>query len=101
MNSCSIWAASSVSRRHAWLEVRHGEEIDFYYSVRPRSYEAPAFALRDTRALRAEALEYYRAEVHLREGGRDYDIMGWRGDDVINDVLDHYQRHLHFLGAMR
>ena len=94
-------AVESPEDGRAWLEVRHGDEIDFYYSVRPRAYEAPAFALRDTRTRRAEALKYYRAEVHLREGGRDYDIMGWRGEDVINDVLDHYQRHLHFLGAMR
>ena len=94
-------AVESPEDGRAWLEVRHGDEIDFYYSVRPRSYEAPAFVLADTRPRRAEALKYYRAEVHLREGGRDYDIMGWRGEDVVNDVLDHYQRHLHFLGAMR
>ncbi|MBW3550830.1 MAG: BCCT family transporter, partial [Proteobacteria bacterium] len=85
----------------AWLEVRHGDEVDFYYSVRPRPYEAPAFVLRDTGARRAEQLKHYRAEVHLREGGRDYDIMGWRREHVINDVLDHYQRHLHFLNAVR
>lgn len=83
-----------------WLEVAHGEAIDFYYSVRPRAYDPPAFALRDTRSDRAERLRYFRAEVHLREGGQDYDIMGWRRDDVINDVLDHYQRHLHFLRAV-
>ncbi|MDX1549314.1 MAG: choline BCCT transporter BetT [Lysobacter spongiicola] len=84
-----------------WVEVGHGEEIDFYYSVRPRPYEPPAFAMSDTRASRAEALKYYRAEVHLREGGQDYDIMGWTREAVINDVLDHYQRHLHFLAAVR
>ena len=50
---------------------------------------------------RGEALKYYRAEVHLREGGQDYDIMGWREETVINDVLDHYGRHLHFLAAVR
>jgi len=84
-----------------WVEVGHGEEIDFYYSVRPRPYEPPAFAMSDTRASRAEALKYYRAEVHLREGGQDYDIMGWTREAVINDVIDHYQRHLHFLAAVR
>ncbi|KGM56704.1 choline transporter [Lysobacter arseniciresistens ZS79] len=84
-----------------WVEVGHGEEIDFHYSVRPRPYEPPAFVLNDTRDERAEALKYYRAEVHLREGGQDYDIMGWRGETVINDVLDHYGRHLHFLAAVR
>lgn len=84
-----------------WVEVRHGSEIDFYYSVRARPYEPPAFVMSDTRARQAEALKYYRAEVHLREGGQDYDIMGWREETVINDVLDHYGRHLHFLAAVR
>ena len=84
-----------------WIEVRHGAEIDFFYSVHPRPYEPPSFVLRDTRPRRMEALRYYRAEVHLREGGQNYDIMGWSGADVINDVLDHYERHLHFLHAVR
>jgi choline/glycine/proline betaine transport protein len=85
----------------AWVEVRHGDEIDFFYSVHPRPYEPPSFVLRDTRPSRAEALKYYRAEVHLREGGQDYDIMGWSKQDVINDVLDQYERHMHFLNAVR
>ncbi|MDV3240050.1 MAG: choline BCCT transporter BetT [Gammaproteobacteria bacterium] len=85
----------------AWIEVRHGDEIDFFYSVHPRPYEPPSFVLRDTRPRRAEELKYYRAEVHLREGGQDYDIMGWSGADVINDILDQYERHLHFLHAVR
>ncbi len=84
-----------------WVEVRHGDEIDFFYSIHPRAYEPPSFVLRDTRAERAEALKYFRAEVHLREGGQDYDIMGWSRDDVINDVLDQYERHMHFLLAVR
>ena len=85
----------------AWIEVRHGDEIDFFYSVHPRPHEPPSFVLRDTRPRRAEALKYYRAEVHLREGGQDYDITGWSSADVINDILDHYERHLHFLHAVR
>ena len=85
----------------AWIEVRHGEEIDFYYSVHPRAYDPPSFTLRDTRRERAEALKYYGAEVHLREGGQDYDIMGWSRSDVINDVLDQYERHMRFLQAVR
>ena len=85
----------------ARLEVLHGEEIDFHYAVRPHAYEAPAFVISDTRGQRAEALRYYRAEVHLREGGQDYDVMGWRREDVLHDVLDQYQRHLHFLGRVR
>lgn len=84
-----------------WVEVRHGEEIDFFYAVHPRAYEAPSFVMRDTKPERAEALKYYRAEVHLSEGGQDYDIMNWSKHDVINDVLDQYERHMHFLHTVR
>lgn len=40
-----------------------------------------------------EERRFYRAEVFLREGGQDYDIMGWSREDVIGDVLDQYERH--------
>ena len=84
----------------AWVEVRHGEEIDFYYSARPHAYEPPTLVMRDTTGERAEELKYYRAEVHLSEGGQDYDIMGWAKEDVLNDVLEQYERHVHFLTAV-
>ncbi len=84
-----------------WIEVRHGDEIDFFYSVHPRPYEPPAFVLRDTLPSRRSPRKHYRAEVHLREGSQDYDIMGWSKHDVINDVLDQYERHMHFLSAVR
>ncbi|TXK62134.1 BCCT family transporter [Alkalisalibacterium limincola] len=85
----------------AWVEVRHGDEIDFFYSVRMRPYEPPAFVLGDTRTRRQKELAYFRAEVHLREGGLGYDVMGWSREALINDVLDHYQRHLDFLDRVR
>ena len=84
-----------------WVEVRHGDEVDFFYSIHPRAYEPPSFVLRDTRPDRAEELKYFHAEVHLREGGQDYDIMSWSRSNIINDVLDQYERHLHFLHAVR
>ena len=84
-----------------WVEVSHGEAVDFYYSVQPRAFEAPAFAMSDTRGRRADALKYWRADVYLPEGGQDYDVMGWSKESVINDVLDHYHRHLNFLEAVR
>ncbi len=84
-----------------WLEVLHGEEIDFFYSVRPREYIPPAFTLSATRSLPAEKYKYYRAEVHFKEGGQDYDITNWSKHQVITDVLDHYERHLRFLDALR
>ncbi|MCK7592739.1 BCCT family transporter [Pseudomarimonas salicorniae] len=83
-----------------WIEVGPPGNHRFFYSVRPRPYQPVAFTLRDVKPDRAGALQYFRAEVHLREGGQDYDVMGWRREDLINDVLDQYQRHLRFLEVM-
>jgi len=83
------------------VEVGHGSEQDFVYVVRPRPYEPPSFILGETRPERAEALKYFRAEVHFREGGQNYDIMGWSSEEVIHDVLDQYERHMHFLQTVR
>ncbi|WP_257275195.1 BCCT family transporter, partial [Endozoicomonas sp. SESOKO4] len=63
------------------LNVFHGEEQDFLYKVSPRSYVQPSFVIDDE-----EESKYYRAEVFLREGGQDYDIMGWTKDQVIGDI---------------
>ena len=83
------------------LAVSHGDDPDFIYVVRPRPYEPPSFAMSDTRSRRAAELRYFRAEVHLAEGGQDYDIMGWSRDALIHDVLDQYERHLHFMASLR
>ncbi len=84
-----------------WLVVYHGDEIDFHYSVRPRPYKAPSFVMTDVRSEREDELEYARAEIHLREGGQNYDIMSWTREQIIADVLDQYERHMHFLHALR
>ncbi|MCX0324801.1 hypothetical protein, partial [Klebsiella pneumoniae] len=44
---------------------------------------------------------YYRAEVYLKEGGQNYDVMGWNQEQLINDILDQYEKHLHFLHLVR
>ncbi len=84
-----------------WMEVFHGEEIDFFYLVRPRPYEPPAFSMDNTRPRQLEKHKYYRAEVHFKEGGQDYDIMGWSKEEVINDVLDQYECHIRYLDMIR
>ena len=84
------------------LEVAHGSETDFSYEVRPRAFVQPSFALRDTAADdSSEERKYFRAEVHLREGGQDYDVMGWGRDEVIGDILDQYEKHMHYLHMVR
>jgi choline/glycine/proline betaine transport protein len=46
---------------------------------------------------RSEDELYYCAIVHLIEGGQDYDIMGWSKDGIRNDVVDQYEKHMHYM----
>jgi choline/glycine/proline betaine transport protein len=94
-------ARTGAAEGRCWVEVGHGEEIDFLYAVRARAFDPPAFVLRDARASRQEQLKYYRAEVYLREGRQGYDLMGLGQAEVIHDVLDQYERHMHFLDTVR
>ena len=87
--------------KKAWIEVPHGEEIDFFYSVHARPISAPSFTLRDTRKDREEKLRHYRAEVYLKEGGQDYDVMGWSSEQLLADIIDQYEKHLYYLTAIR
>ena len=45
--------------------------------------------------------QYYQAEVSLREGGQNYDVMEWTKEDILQDIIDQYERHLHFLSVVR
>ncbi|AZS78143.1 MULTISPECIES: BCCT family transporter [Achromobacter] len=83
----------------AVLEVSHGEHLDFSYAVQPEAFVRPS--LTPDEAADEEERKYFRAEVHLREGGQDYDIMGWSRDAVIGDILDQYERHRHYLHMVR
>ncbi|AWL12511.1 Osmo-independent choline transporter BetT1 [Saliniradius amylolyticus] len=86
------------------FKVSHGEEIDFVYEIRLGRHVRPAFLHPEQEAdpdKMSEDKLYYRAEVHLSEGGQDYDIMGWSKEAVIGDVIDHYHKHMHFLHVLR
>ncbi|MFC3096114.1 BCCT family transporter [Alteromonas sediminis] len=84
------------------LWVSHGEEHDFRYGVHRKKHLQPDFVNTDNNSLDTDDEQsYYRAEVHLSEGGQDYDIMGWSTVAVINDIIDQYHKHLHFLHLLR
>jgi len=84
------------------LKVGHGEEIDFIYEVRSRSHLRPEFTqIEESMEEMDESARYYRAEIHLREGGQDYDVMGWSKTAIINDIIDNYHQHMHFLHVLR
>ncbi|SHI12191.1 BCCT family transporter [Pollutimonas bauzanensis] len=78
------------------LEVLHqGDVMDFSYAVWPLEQVRPVLTPDEVND--EEERRFFRAEVFLREGGQDYDIMGWSREDVIGDVLDQYERHRQYL----
>ncbi|EMY33910.1 choline/carnitine/betaine transporter [Arthrobacter crystallopoietes BAB-32] len=71
-------------------------ERTFKYQIYPVQRDVPAHA-RST----AKCEKYYRIEVFSLEGSHGYDLMGYSTDEVIADVLDHYEVHLEFLHQHR
>ncbi len=67
--------------------------LPFRYRVQHRGTPIPAFGRTTPRGDE----HYSRLEVHLREGGQGYDVMGYTQTQLIDDVLDQYERHLEFL----
>lgn len=82
------------------ITVKQGEDQGFSYAIRPKKHMQPDFA-HDVNDDLHEDKDYYRAEVHLGEGGQDYCVMGWSKTALINDVVDQYHKHLYFLHLMR
>ena len=84
------------------LSIQHGTEHSFVYGVKCEKYYQPSYSPDNEGTQDSDDEQiYYRAEVHLAEGGQDYDIMGWSKQAVINDVIDQYHKHLHFLHLLR
>ncbi|WP_413492358.1 BCCT family transporter [Morganella psychrotolerans] len=80
------------------FEVDLGDDMNFLYETRLRHYNQPSFALSGlSDEEKDDEHRYYRAEIHLKEGGQDYDIMGWNKEQIIHDILDQYEKHIHFL----
>ncbi|TCB45375.1 BCCT family transporter [Acinetobacter terrestris] len=79
------------------LRVDHHDEINFIYQVVIRKTVPPRFMPEMT----ADEISYYQAEVFLKEGGQNYDVMDWTSDDLLQDIIDQYERHLHFLSLVR
>ncbi|HER34999.1 MAG: BCCT family transporter [Halothiobacillaceae bacterium] len=84
-------------RCRAHLSVTKEGTMDFIYEVRLRGYAKPDFAFPEQgRSLDGDS-HYYRAEVYLRRGGRSYNIFGYDRETVISDILDQFEKYMHFL----
>ena len=80
---------------HSYVELMAdlGEEAPFQYRVEPREARMPVYGDRSLR----DSDVYYRLDVHLREGGQGYDVMGYTHSQLIDDVLDQYEQHVEFM----
>ncbi len=82
---------------HLELIVSLGEEQNFVYQIWPVRYAVPGFTYR----ARSGKSHYYRLETFLLEGTQGNDLMDFTKHQVINDILDQYERHLNFLHLNR
>jgi len=87
------WATDDHGVRCVELTAGPSGDQGFLYRVRPHAAPVPVHG-RDAALGRAV---YARLEVDLREGAQGYDVMGYTHSQVIDDVLDQYERHLESL----
>jgi choline/glycine/proline betaine transport protein len=79
------------------LQVDHQDEMNFIYQVVATKTLSPSFMS----GMDTTEENSYQAEVFLREGGQGYDVMEWTQEDLLQDIIDQYERHLHFLSVVR
>ena len=70
--------------------------MEFIYEIRLRAYAMPDFSFPIATG-NTDDEQYYRAEVFLRRGGQAYDVYGYDEQDIITDILDQFEKYLHFL----
>lgn len=76
------------------LEVDGEGQYPFRYQIWPHKVSVPSFGGHVPRGTE----DYYRMEVYLDGGaGQGYDVMGYSKEQLIDDVLDKYGRHVEFL----
>lgn len=80
-----------------YIEIIKEDQVDFIYEIRKLEHALPEYAYPEMVRDDGDQYYYYRAEVFLRRGGQSYDIYGFDQQDVISDILDQFEKHLHFL----
>ena len=80
------------------LTVAVEGEPEFRYEVICRRHVATATGAEETAPVTDTV--FHRAEVHLYQGGQGYDVMGWSREQIIHDLLGHFERHQQFHRAL-
>lgn len=79
-----------------YLAITKSDQVDFIYEIRQRGYPMPDFAYPAMNHDPDQKELYYRAEVFLRRGGQSYDVYGYSEQEIIQDILDQFEKYLHF-----
>lgn len=93
----NVEVSSDSENGNSILTVEHDGDLDFIYEVRFRRYDMPTYAFPSSINPNNEQKKYARAEVHLQDGNKAYDIYGYENDVVANDIIDQFEKHRHFL----
>ncbi|HEY7776245.1 MAG TPA: BCCT family transporter, partial [Kineobactrum sp.] len=94
------WSAevhTDEAAARVYLEVIKDEQVDFIYEIRIVDHALPDYAYPEMARNEDDVHTYARAEVFLRRGGQSYDIYEFDQHDIISDILDQFEKHLHFL----
>jgi choline/glycine/proline betaine transport protein len=95
-------ASVTIREDRLHLTAMPGAPEEFQYGVRLRRYEMPSYSYFDGAADRRRRDEhFYRAEVFLEDGGQGYDVLGFTKEELMQDVLNQYDRHFQYLHAVR
>ena len=70
------------------LTVYEGTDDEFIYTAMLRVYQSK------------DEEKYNRVEVILNLGGQYYDIMGYTKYQIIADIINQFDKHLHYLHMM-
>src|SRR5690606_21894381 len=98
---CSMSLVETGEQRHVRLLLGNPEAAEFVFQIQPRPYVSPCFALVGAKGDEREERKDFHAKVHLKEGGQDYDVMGFAREQLIGDVLDQYERLIHYMNLLR
>lgn len=82
---------------HCCLYVDHGDERNFMYGCWVREVSVPTFIGEQSETPDSQ----YYIEVYLQEGSQQYNICGYSHTQLIADIIDQYEKHLHFLQRVR
>jgi choline/glycine/proline betaine transport protein len=75
------------------LIVPDGAHRDFVYGVRPVRKSLPVVTPREAAEPQAQRAHVYEPITFFEDGREGYDVEYLRGEEVIADILRHYERY--------